>query len=340
MSARLRLTLSYAAFLVAAGLMVAVGVWIVFRVVPNYPLTAANPRDQSAVPTRAEILDLIVKGSAIVLAVLAVIGLAGGWVLAGWILRPLDDIAQAARLAAAGKLDHRIRLSGRSDEFKALADDFDHMLERLDDAFTSQERFAANASHELRTPLTVTATLLDVARAEEDSELLRRLQETNARAIALTEALLRLADANAVSAAFEPVDLAQIVAAAIEDVDAEADLAPTPVTGDPELLSQLADNLVRNAVQHGTGDIRVSAADATLRIENAGPVYTREAAARLVEPFLRGAARTAGGGHGLGLALVARITEVHGGTLTVLPRDGGGLVVTVGLSLRPTRPAP
>ena len=133
MSARLRLTLSYAAFLVAAGLMVAVGIWIVFRTVPNYPLTAANPRDQSAVATRGEILDLIVKGSAIVLAALAAIGLGGGWLLAGWILRPLDDINEAARLAASGRLNHRIRLSGRSDEFKALADNFDHMLERLDE---------------------------------------------------------------------------------------------------------------------------------------------------------------------------------------------------------------
>ncbi|MDA0178914.1 HAMP domain-containing histidine kinase [Solirubrobacter phytolaccae] len=326
MSARLRLTLSYAAFLVTAGLMVAVGIWIVFRVVPNYPLTAANPRDQSAVPTREEILDLIVKGSAITLAALAVIGLAGGWFLAGWILRPLDDISTAARLAASGRLDHRIRLSGRSDEFKALADDFDHMLERLDDAFTSQERFAANASHELRTPLTVTATMLDVARAEQDSELLRRLQQTNARAIALTEALLRLADANAVTATLEPVDLAELVRAVGED----GDLQPAWVSGDPELLTQLVENLVRNAHQHGTGELRIRTAGTTLRIENAGPVL--EASERLVEPFLRGAGRTAGGGHGLGLALVERITTVHGGQLTLTPRQGGGLIVEVTLA--------
>jgi two-component system sensor histidine kinase VanS len=332
MSARLRLTLSYAAFLVAAGLMVAVGVWIIVRTFPNYPLTAANPRDQSAVPTRAQVLDLVVKASAVMLGVLAAVGLGGGWILAGWILRPLTDINEAARLAATGRLDHRIRLTGRSDEFKALADNFDHMLERLDDAFTSQERFAANASHELRTPLSVTATMLDVARADQDSELLRRLQATNARAIALTEALLRLADANAVSAAFEPVDLAELVRA----VGADGDLAPAWVSGDPELLTQLVENLVRNAHQHGTGETRIATSGATLRVENAGAVIAEPQ--RLVEPFLRGDGRTAGGGHGLGLALVARITQVHGGTLSVLPRDGGGLVVTV--SLRPTRPAP
>ena len=282
--------------------------------------------------TRGEILDLIVKGSAIVLTALAAIGLGGGWVLAGWILRPLDDINEAARLAASGRLNHRIRLSGRSDEFKALADNFDHMLERLDDAFTSQERFAANASHELRTPLAVTATMLDVARAEEDSELLRRLQVTNARAIGLTEALLRLADANAVTAAFEPVDLAQLV----RDAGVDGELAPTIVHGDPDLLAQLVENLVGNAAQHGTGDTRISTSDATLRIENAGPEIPHPE--RLVEPFLRGNGRTGGDGHGLGLALVARITEVHGGTLTLAGREGGGLVVTV--SLRPLRPVP
>ena len=332
MSARLRLTLSYAAFLVAAGLMVAVGVWIIVRTYPNYPLTAANPHDQSAVPTRADVLDTVVKASAVVLTALAAIGLGGGWVLAGWILRPLEDSNTAAELAASGRLDHRIRLAGRSDEFKVLADNFDHMLERLDDAFAGQERFAANASHELRTPLAVTATMLDVARAEQDSELLRRLEHTNARAIALTEALLRLADANAVTAAFEPVDLAEIARAAIDGADVEAQLAPAPVDGDPDLLAQLAENLVRNALQHGSGAPGIATSGTTLRVENAGPTYTREAAARLVEPFLRGNGRTARSGHGLGLALVARITEVHGGTLTVAPRDGGGLAVTVTLS--------
>jgi two-component system sensor histidine kinase VanS len=339
MSARLRLTLSYAAFLVAAGLMVAVGVWIVFRVVPNYPLTAANPRDQSTVPTRAEILDLIVKGSAIVLVVLAAIGLAGGWVLAGWILRPLEDIDAAARIAASGRLDHRIHLTGRSDEFKALADNFDHMLDRLDDAFTSQERFAANASHELRTPLTVTATLLDVARAEEDSELLRRLQLTNARAIGLTEALLRLADANAVTAAFEPVDLAAIARAAVGDAELETDLAPTPAMGDPALLAQLAENLVQNALRHGAGWARVTTSPpGTLRVESDGPELEPEAAARLAEPFLRGDGRTAGGGYGLGLALVERIATVHAGRLTLIPRAGGGLVAEVVLRAARTSP--
>jgi two-component system sensor histidine kinase VanS len=202
-----------------------------------------------------------------------------------------------------------------------------------------QERFVANASHELRTPLAVTATMLDVARAdpEQDNELLRRLQLTNARSVGLLEALLRLADANAVSASFEPVDLAQITRAALAEADPgeltiEAELEPAMVTGDPALLAQVAANLVQNATRHGyTTAVVTTRPDGTLRVSNDGALYSPQAAARLVEPFLRGNGRTRNEGYGLGLALVARITTLHSGTLSIVPRDGGGLVVTVAM---------
>ncbi|WP_210495229.1 HAMP domain-containing sensor histidine kinase [Patulibacter sp. SYSU D01012] len=356
MSARLRLTLSYAGFLVFAGAVVLLGVYVVLRYVPNYPLTAANPRDDPAVASRQEILQAVVGASAVILAGLAVIGLAGGWVLAGWILRPLRDINAAARIAAAGRLDHRIRLAGRHDEFGELADSFDHMLERLHDAFAVQERFAANASHELRTPLTVTATLLDVARADPDGQdvptLLERLRVTNARAIGLTEALLRLADANAVTAVSAPVDLAAIAGDVVTDHAREARergieirpaLEAAPTTGDELLLGQAIANLLQNALRHGRapGTVRVTTEqrpDAVLlRVENDGPQLAADLAARLVEPFLRGEGRVARDGeprgHGLGLTLVDRIVAVHAGTLTVTPRPApaGGLTVEIRL---------
>lgn len=354
MSARLRLTLSYAAFLVVAGAATLFGVYVVLRYVPNYPLAAANPRDDSGVASRQEILQAVVGASGAILGVLALVGLGGGWLLAGWILRPLQEINDAARIASTGRLDHRIRLKGRADEFGQLADSFDHMLDRLHDAFLTQERFAANASHELRTPLAVTATMLDVARTDPkarcDPALLERLQITNARAIGLTEALLRLADANAVTAVSEPVDLAAVARAVVDDqgdqaerrqvlLGAELDAAPT--VGDATLLMQLIANLVQNAIRHNrpagaawiTTHSDAAASNAVLRVQNTGPTHTAEAAARLVEPFLRGAGRTAGAneerGYGLGLALVTRIAAVHDGTLTVAPREGGGLVVTV-----------
>jgi two-component system sensor histidine kinase VanS len=158
-SARLRLALSYAVFLVAAGAVVLLGVYVVLRYVPNYPLTAANPQDAGTfVATRQQILSALVGVSAIALVGLAIIGIVGGWFLAGWVLKPLRRINEAAVIVASGDLRHRIRLGGRNDEFRQLADAFDHMLARLHEAFEVQERFAANASHELRTPLAVTAT--------------------------------------------------------------------------------------------------------------------------------------------------------------------------------------
>ena len=348
----------------AAGAATLVGVYAVLRYVPDYPLTSANPRTSRAdVASRQEILDAVVKMSGAVLAALAAVGLGGGWLLAGWILRPLKDINKAARIAATGRLDHRIRLAGRSDEFGQLADSFDHMLDRLHDAFMTQERFAANASHELRTPLTVTATMLEVARAAPASQdypkLLERLAITNERAIGLTQALLRVADANAITAVAEQVDLAAAARTALDDHAAEAQrhgvtldarLDPAPTTGDATLLAQLAANLVQNAVRHnvagGHAEVSTSthrdahAPGVVLCVQNTGAPYSAQAAAQLAEPFLRGAGRTATRdgtvrGYGLGLALVARIAAVHEGTLTIAPRDGGGLVTTVTLPVSP-----
>ena len=362
-SARLRLAMSYAAFLVLAGGVALLGVYAVLRYVPDYSLMAASSQDPPmSVPTREDILGAIVGVSGTILVVLAVIGVSGGWIFAGWVLRPLQRINEAARIAAAGHLGHRIRLTGRNDEFRQLADTFDHMLDRLDGAFASQERFAANASHELRTPLTVTATLLDVARRNPTGQdyptLIDRLSLTNARAIGLSEALLRLADANSITAVSEAVDLAEVVDDAVAENSAEADalgvdldvqLQTAPTVGDPYLLAQLASNLIQNAIRHnittgGTACITTwqdrPNSRISLRIENTGTVYTDEITAQLSEPFLRDSGRVnrsgrATKGYGLGLALVTRISEVHNGSLTITPRDGGGLIITFSLPAAP-----
>jgi len=361
-SARLRLALSYAVFLVAAGGVVLFGVYVVLRYVPNYPLTAANPSDVDvALPTREEILTTVVRSSTVILVLLAVIGFSGGWVLAGWVLRPLRRINEATRRAAQGELDYRIHLTGRNDEFRQLADAFDHMLDRVSESYSTQERFAANASHELRTPLAITETLLDVARSHPGGQdypaLLERLSDTNARAIALTDALLRLADANEVSAVIVPVDLGELMdvvigenRAALEErgLELHASLERAIVSGDPTLLWQLATNLLQNALQHGrpAGFIRVSTGRGAaegwgeLVVENDGDVYTEAQAAQLVEPFLRGTGRIVAPkqqrGHGLGLALVAQIVSVHGGELVVKPRAEGGLRVSVAIPAAPS----
>ena len=354
-SARLRLALSYAAFLVAAGAVVLFGIYLVLRYVPNYPLIPANPEADPALPvaSRGEILSALLGMSGVLLVFLALIGIVGGWILAGWILKPLRRINEAAVIASTGNLQHRIRLDGRNDEFRQLADSFDHMLDRLHNAFETQERFAANASHELRTPLTITSTLLDVAQrnpaGQDYPELVERLRLTNDRAIGLTESLLRLADANAITASAASTDLAQLTRDALDEnaneaaqheVTITAQLEPAPVTGDETLLTQLVSNLVQNAIRHGgsPGAALVSTRHdrergiVALRVQSSGEVFSAEMAARLTEPFLRGAGRIVvdgSRGYGLGLALVARIVEVHSGTLTIVPRAEGGLDVCV-----------
>ncbi|GAB2511861.1 sensor histidine kinase [Nocardiopsis aegyptia] len=352
LGARQRLTLALAGFLVLAGMTVMTGVYAVLRFLPAYPLTTSDPSRQFGVTSRGQILTALVQVSGVVLLVLAVIGLVGGWFLAGWILRPLRRVDAAVRVAATGRLDHRIRWEGPDDEFRRLADAFDHMLDRLQDAFSAQERFAANASHELRTPLAITATMLDVARRDPDHDhavLLERLDLVNERAVGLTDALLRLAAVDAVTAASGPVDLADAAWRAMADIAAEAErrgvalernLCPAAARGDDELLVRMADNLLRNAVRHNTeggtawcSTGRTGDGSAVLRVANTGTVHTEAGAARLTEPFLRGEGRTRrdGEGHGLGLALVSRVVAVHGGTLELRPRAGGGLEVTVTL---------
>ena len=211
---------------------------------------------------RAFLLRAYAPAAAIALAFLLVFGLLGGWILAGRMLAPLTRITDATRMAANGSLSHRIRLPGRSDEFRELADAFDTMLERLEAHVAEQRRFAANASHELRTPLAITQTLLDVARNDpnrDTGELVDRLHAINTRAIDLTEALLLLSRADQRSFTREPVDLSLIAEEATETllplaekrgltIETSGDMTPT--IGSHALLLQMTTNLVHNAIVH------------------------------------------------------------------------------------------
>jgi two-component system sensor histidine kinase VanS len=293
-----------------------------------------------------------------VLAFLLVVGLVGGWFLAGRMLAPLDRITDATRVAATGSLAHRIRLPGRSDEFRELADAFDAMLARLEAHVAEQQRFAANASHELRTPLAITQTLLDVARKDPDrdnGELVERLHHVNTRAIDLTEALLLLSRADGRAFPRDAVDLSLVAEEATEtllvlaeerDVAIETSGDAAPTVGSPALLLQMTTNLVHNAIVHnlperGTVWVTTSAQPegVTLTVENTGAQLLPVVVSTFVEPFRRGTERIRSdhAGVGLGLAIAQSITEAHDGALTLTPRDGGGLRVTVRLPAAPQR---
>jgi two-component system sensor histidine kinase VanS len=345
LSVRLKLTLSYAGFLMLAGAVLLVaGYFSLSR--------GVHPGVIFMVRSHADLLRGFAPTAAIVMGFLLVFGLVGGWLLAGRMLAPLARITDATRTAATGSLAHRIRLPGRRDEFRDLADAFDSMLARLEAHVAEQQRFAANASHELRTPLAITQTLLDVARNDpnhDTGELVDRLHAVNTRAIDLTEALLLLSRADQRSFTREHVDLSLIAEEATETllpvaekrgVTIETSGDMTPTIGSHALLLQLSTNLVHNALVHNLpeqGAVWVTTSvhpkSVVLTVENTGDKLTPQLVSTLAEPFQRGTERVRAdyAGVGLGLAIVKSITQAHDGTLAVIPRAAGGLCVTVQL---------
>jgi two-component system, OmpR family, sensor histidine kinase VanS len=354
LSVRLKLTLSYAGFLLLAGaVLLAAGYFSLSR--------GVHPGVIFIVQSHADLLRYFAPIAAIVMAFLLVFGLLGGWLLAGRMLAPLTRLTDATRVAANGSLSHRIELEGRQDEFRELADSFDTMLARLEAHVAEQQRFAANASHELRTPLAITQTLLDVARNDlnrDTGELVDRLHAVNTRAIDLTEALLLLSRADQRSFTREHVDLSLIAEEATETLlplaekrglTIETSGDTTPTIGAHALLLQLTTNLVHNAIVHNLpeqGAVWVTTSaqpkSVLLTVENTGEKLTPQLVATLAEPFLRGTKRirTDHAGVGLGLAIVKSITQAHDGTLTLTPRAAGGLRVTVQLPAAPPHTDP
>jgi two-component system sensor histidine kinase VanS len=353
LSVRLKLTLSYAGFLMLASavLLAAVAVFLL-----GYQQLGREAMGAVMAPSGPFLIRAFAPAAAVVMAFLLVFGLLGGWILAGRMLTPLTRITDATRIAADGSLSHRIRLPGRRDEFRELADAFDAMLAQLEAHVTEQRRFAANASHELRTPLAITKTLLDVARDDpnrDTGELVGRLHAVNTRAIDLTEALLLLSRADQRSFTRERVDLSLIAEEATETllplverhgvtIGTSGDITPT--TGSHALLLQLTTNLVHNAIVHNLpeqGTVLVSTSvhpqTVVLIVENTGEKLTPQLVSTLAEPFQRGTERihTDHAGVGLGLAIVKSIAQAHDGTLTLTPRDAGGLRVTVQLPAAP-----
>lgn len=350
MSARLKLTLSYAVLVVIAGVIL-LGVVAVFllRYVPENITT-----DGPFAPGRSDLVRAFTPPAIASLAFLVGFGLVGGWLLAGRTLAPLERLGEAARLAADGSLSHRIRLRGANDEFREVADQFDVMLERIETHVAEQQRFAANASHELRTPLAISRTLLEVARQDPDRDadvLIAQLSDVNRRAVDLIEALLLLSRSDQRGQRDDDVDLSLLVEDVAEQLLPAAErrrLAldvsgePAWTRGSPELLRHLVVNLVQNAIVHNTGGGAVwvrttpSGDSSTLVVENTGALLSAERIPTLIEPFHRGSERVRSGaddhaGVGLGLAIVATIVRAHGGSLALTPRPGGGLVATATL---------
>jgi signal transduction histidine kinase len=293
-------------------------------------------------------LNQLLVDSGIALAIMAVLSLWLGWVIAGRALRPLRTITNAAREISASNLHRRLALEGPDDELMQLGTTFDSLLARLEGSFDAQRQFVANASHELRTPLTLERTLLELALSDPDPSIdsyrhtCEQLLVVGERQEDLIEALLTLSRSQRGLHSRHPVDLAAIAGAAATaadhgELDFDSDLRPAETSGDPRLVERLVANLVSNAVRHNTAGGRVEIATGTrggravVTVANTGPAVPPAELARIFEPFERlEASRTVdGNGLGLGLSIVKAIAVAHDAVLTAEARAGGGLEVQV-----------
>ncbi|MGX1133734.1 signal transduction histidine kinase [Streptomyces glaucescens] len=305
---------------------------------------------------RRQALDGLLSRSLLALLGLAVIAFAFGYAMAGRVLSPLGRITRTARAVAGSDLSRRIELDGPDDELKELADTFDDMLERLQRAFTAQQRFVGNASHELRTPLAINRTLLEVHLSDPNApvelqQLGKTLLATNERSEQLVEGLLLLARSDNQIVERKPVDLAEVASQAIDQVHAEAEAkgveirgerAPAVVQGNGVLLERIALNLVQNAVRYNVPEggwvevvTEIQHGQAVLVVSNTGPVVPAYETDNLFEPFRRLRTERTGSdkGVGLGLSIARSVARAHGGHIAAQPREGGGLVMRVTLPI-------
>jgi signal transduction histidine kinase len=396
---RLRLTLLYGAlFLVLGTALLGITYLLVSKSLPTGPTTTRNPptapsgaavifqastggchlnASPTAAPSqvqaqaqrclseqRAAELSQLLTESGVALAIMTVVSIGLGWLVAGRMLGKLRTITAAARSVSASSLHARLAMAGPDDELKELGDTFDGLLARLEAAFGAQRQFVANASHELRTPLARQRTLIEVALADPEPSLAslrdvcQRLLVTGEEQERLIEALLTLARSQRGLDRREPVDLAAVAdgvlrarwpEAEARGLAVTASLQRAPALGDTPLTERLVTNLVENAIRHNVpgGAVEVGtgtwAARAILSVFSTGPSIPPDQVERLFRPFQRGAPRDRTGsrnGLGLGLSIVAAVAEAHGAWWQAHALPGGGLGIRVGFPLAAPAPPP
>jgi two-component system, OmpR family, sensor kinase len=296
--------------------------------------------------------------TAAVLAALAALGL---W-LVRLGLRPLTEIELTAAAITAGDLSQRIDHPDPQTEVGRVGSALNTMLDRIEASDRRLRRFVADASHELRTPLTAVrayAELFGRGAATHPDDLERSMtgitREAERMSLLVDDLLLlaRLDEGRPLER--KPVDLASVVGEAVDaarvvepEQPIESSLEPATVTGDEVRLRQVLDNLLANARAHTPAGTPVSVAlrrldgSAELAVADHGPGLTEEQSTRVFERFYRAdesRARSSGGA-GLGLSIVAAVTEAHGGTARARPTPGGGVTFVITLPLGADRPRP
>jgi signal transduction histidine kinase len=353
---RLRLTLLYGLLSILSGAGLLLLIYVLSQRIDDRPAWVFPEQGRPVVPVPTpridpgDLLDLPV----LALAIMALISLGVGWMVAGRMLRPVQVMTERLQGISERNVHERLAVAGPRDELKDLADTVDGLLERLDGALEAQKRFVANAAHELRTPLTVEHALLEEPLIDPDATLesfranFERLLAVSAQRARLLESLLTLAGSERGRERSEPIDLAAVAGhalaqrrAALERLGlvAEVALEPAPVVGDPPLVERLVANLCDNAVHHNVPGGRIEvrtgrvAARSVLTIANSGRKLQAHEVERLFEPFQRLERTADDHHHGLGLSIVRAIANAHGATVSAHPGSAGGLILEIGFPL-------
>jgi signal transduction histidine kinase len=286
----------------------------------------------------------------IALAIMAVISLLSGWLIAGRMLRPVLTMTERLHRISEHTVHERLALPGPRNELKDLADTVDELLGRLEAALDAHKRFVANAAHELRTPLTVERALIEEPLIDPDASIesfrenFERLLVVSERRGQLLESLLTLSSSEHARAPDGWVDLGALIEQTLHDRAADVErhglrvvrtLRPQRITGDEVLLARLLANLCDNAIHYnvpgGTVEIGVRrrVGQVVLSVANTGQPVPPAQVDRLFEPFQRMQRTTDDGHHGLGLSIVRAIATAHGAGVSAHARPGGGLAIQV-----------
>ncbi|HEY2064188.1 MAG TPA: HAMP domain-containing sensor histidine kinase [Amycolatopsis sp.] len=361
MTARARLTILYAALVLAAGALLTALTYLLIRGNGGHRtsviMLSPSPGGIPPLPPSIQAVTLtdFISQAAIALAVVTVLAAVLGWLVAGRVLRPIRTISATAHRLSAENLSERMPVTTPADELATLAGTVNGMLDRIQQGITDRDRvlasqrlFTANAAHELRTPLTTMRTAIDVTLDNQPGteELLAMTADVRTaveQSQRILDGLLALARSQAGVGLRHGVDLADLVATALDGVDftVRADLRPALVCGEPVLLERMCGNLVENAVRHNCPGGRIEVTTGTtddrafLYIGNTGPLIPASTVDQLRAPFARGdgARIHTDRGIGLGLSIVDAVVIAHGGGLTLTARPGGGLQVAVHLPL-------
>ena len=301
-------------------------------------------------------MSTILKISLIILPLIVLIALVGGYIIVDRTLRPIKKISEtASEIGRENNLKKRIELGGGNDELHQLADTFNDTFDKLDNVFEAQRRFISDASHELRTPMTVITAQCEYSlegrkTAEEYEDALRVIQRQSRKLSKLINDMLDFTrlEVGTEKYAKESVDMTRLVESLCADMslirengitllcDAEKDVA---FIGNHALLSRLLTNLISNAYRYGKADghiyvtLKKENQQIKLSVADDGIGIAEKDREKIFERFYQADKSHSGAGIGLGLSLANEIAHFHGGKIVLDSEPGKGSVFTVILPL-------